>query len=145
MNDLRNLARSSDGRVIHRSDCRHARAPWYWADNATANELLAAKLNMGYRTCRICQPSLFLPSDIDALDPTVRDNNQGPAERGTGRRVDRESAVTTLVDVMRLVLEEAEKIEIPIEEWMSMGFTFRLESDRAYVESIWLKTVGETE
>ena len=69
MSDLRSLARSRDGRVIHRDDCRHARIPWYWADKVDADELLHVKLRMGYRTCRTCQPSLFLPADIAAIDP----------------------------------------------------------------------------
>jgi len=75
MSDKRKLARSSDGRVIHRDDCRHARAPWYWADGATAVELLHAKLSMGYRTCRTCHPSLFLPSDAAALTPGDTERN----------------------------------------------------------------------
>ncbi len=67
MSELRRLARSRDGRVIHRDDCRHARVSWYWPDGVTADELLNAKLSMGYRTCRTCQPSLFMPTDIDEL------------------------------------------------------------------------------
>jgi hypothetical protein len=53
----RNLARSADGRVIHRASCRHARAPWYWADTVHDDELLHVKLGMGYRVCKVCKPS----------------------------------------------------------------------------------------
>lgn len=58
----RNLARSNDGRTIHRVDCRHARVPWWWADKATDDEVLWAKLEMGYLVCKICQPD-FRRSD----------------------------------------------------------------------------------
>lgn len=56
---LRNLARSKDGRVIHRASCRYARIPWNWADRATDDELLDAKLTMGYKICHVCEPPLF--------------------------------------------------------------------------------------
>jgi hypothetical protein len=53
----RELARSSDGSVIHRADCRYARAPWRWADEATDDQLLRVKLIVGLRVCKVCQPS----------------------------------------------------------------------------------------
>lgn len=52
----RNLARSIGGAVIHRASCRYARYPWYWADEATDDELLQAKMAMGYRLCKVCKP-----------------------------------------------------------------------------------------
>jgi hypothetical protein len=53
----RDLARSADGYVIHRAECRHARAPWNWADRATDDQLLRAKLVNGLRVCKVCDPS----------------------------------------------------------------------------------------
>ena len=52
----RHLARSMDGRVIHRDTCRHARAPWPGVDDLTDDELLDAKLILGMKICRICKP-----------------------------------------------------------------------------------------
>lgn len=63
MTTERHLARSRDGMVIHRDTCRHARMPWHWPDRATVDELLAAKMRMGYRTYRVCEPSLYPESD----------------------------------------------------------------------------------
>lgn len=62
MSEPRNLARSKDGRTIHRATCRHARAPWYGADRVSDDELLDAKVRLGYRICRECKPS-FRRSD----------------------------------------------------------------------------------
>ncbi len=62
MSDPRHLARSEDGLVIHRDTCEHARAPWYGADRVSDDELLDAKLRLGYRVCRVCKPS-FRRSD----------------------------------------------------------------------------------
>lgn len=53
----RNLARSKDGLTIHRADCRHARVPWPGADKVSDWELLQAKLTLGYRVCKDCEPS----------------------------------------------------------------------------------------
>jgi len=53
---LRHLARSKDGRVIHRENCRHARFPWYAADDLSDDDLLSVKLNFGYRVCKACNP-----------------------------------------------------------------------------------------
>ncbi len=50
MTEPRHLARSEDGLVIHRDTCRHARAPWYGADRVSDDELLDAKVRLGYRT-----------------------------------------------------------------------------------------------
>jgi hypothetical protein len=52
----RNLARSKDGHVIHRVDCKHARMPWPGADKVSDDELLSVKLRFGYKVCRVCQP-----------------------------------------------------------------------------------------
>ncbi len=56
MTSGRDLARSKDGRVIHRSTCRHARAPWPAADRLSDDGLLAAKFQIGLRVCRVCKP-----------------------------------------------------------------------------------------
>lgn len=56
-------------------------------------------------------------------------------------RADSETAVT-LGDVMRMVLEEAEKVHVPKEKWLTMRFSFYLDSDKALVADIWL---GESE
>ena len=53
----RHLARSRDGRIIHRADCRHAWAPWPGADTFTDDELLQVKLKLGYRICKVCEPN----------------------------------------------------------------------------------------
>ena len=63
MTDHRNLSRSRDGRVIHRSSCRHARAPWPYADTLSDDELLNAKLYNGYRICRVCEPDFRRPAE----------------------------------------------------------------------------------
>lgn len=59
----RNLARSNDGWVIHRTDCRHARVPWPGADKASDDELLRAKLMIGYKVCKVCAPSFRREDD----------------------------------------------------------------------------------
>jgi len=53
----RNLARSYDGKTIHRADCRHARVPWRIVDDVDDDFLLQAKLALGYRVCKVCKPS----------------------------------------------------------------------------------------
>jgi len=74
----RNLARSKDGRTIHRADCRHARVPWPGADALTNGELLEVKVELGYRVCRICEPSfrrvlhVDMESDGDEVGPRLR-------------------------------------------------------------------------
>lgn len=52
----RHLARSKDGWVIHRADCRHVWLPWYAADTLTDDELWQVKVNFGYRICKTCNP-----------------------------------------------------------------------------------------
>jgi hypothetical protein len=43
---------------------------------------------------------------------------------------------------MRVVLEEAEKVDVPKGKWLTMRFSFYLDSDQALVDEIWL---GEEE
>ena len=50
------LARSFDGKTVHRWGCRHARVRWSWADRHTIDELFVAVAKFGYRLCRVCQP-----------------------------------------------------------------------------------------
>ena len=52
----RHLARSRNGRVIHRASCRHARVLWPGADSVTDDELWQVKMELGYRVCKVCNP-----------------------------------------------------------------------------------------
>ncbi len=61
----RHLARSNDGMVIHRRDCRHARIPWYGADRLTDDELWSVKMVFGYRVCKVCEPSWRITENDD--------------------------------------------------------------------------------
>lgn len=58
MDDGRLLARSRDGRVIHRRSCGHAspQRPWLWADTVSTAEVLEAMCTFGYRPCKVCNP-----------------------------------------------------------------------------------------
>lgn len=51
------LARSSDGSVVHRADCRHARVPWRWADGKPPWVVADTVRNAPWlKPCRLCKP-----------------------------------------------------------------------------------------
>lgn len=53
----RKLARSRDGGVVHRSDCRHARVPWRWADKwPTWVVAETVRSTPWLSACRVCNP-----------------------------------------------------------------------------------------
>lgn len=60
------LARSTDGRVIHRDSCRYATRSnhWHWADTNDRKNVEDIIWLFGYRLCRVCRP------DLDIGEPT---------------------------------------------------------------------------
>jgi len=56
MSNRRPLARSNDGKVIHRASCRHARIRWDWANQRDWYNVVRAIEHLGYRYCKVCDP-----------------------------------------------------------------------------------------
>lgn len=57
---MRGLVRTRNGMMVHHQDCHMAKrghaVPWLWADKVSADEVLRAVSQFGYRQCNRCRP-----------------------------------------------------------------------------------------
>lgn len=56
MSHRRPLARSNDGKTIHRASCRHARIRWDWGNQHDWWTVTKMINQFGYRCCCVCKP-----------------------------------------------------------------------------------------